>query len=227
MQTPIYQQIKDKMCEEIICLPANSSISSERDLALKYSASRMTVRKAISELVEEGYLYRDKNKGTFVADQKLRKKNTSTITFVEEKEKIVNKIIYFNIKNASWNKDQDVIDKLNISMEDSILKVVRLISSEGRPQSIEEIFMARKNIDDEDLGNFKKLLDLNYYIAQGSITQIFIPILIPSKYAHLLSLELNTPIILVDNIINSKNGKPLIYIKTYNNPNEKIIEITM
>lgn len=223
MKEPIYQQIKVKMCDEITHLSANSSIASERDLALKYKASRMTVRKAITELVEEGYLYRYKNRGTFVSDEKLRKKNTSSMTFFEEESQIKYKTLYFEIENTSYN---DVIKRLDITCEDSVLRVIRLTLFEECPQSIEEIYIARKNVPDGEVENFRKFLDLNYYIGLGSITQTFIPMLVPSKYSNLLSLKLNTPIILIHNIINNKNGKPLIYIKTYNNPKEKVIEIT-
>ena len=52
MAAPIYLQIKDQMIEEIQQLSANAPILSERDLAVKYNASRMTVRKAVNELVD-------------------------------------------------------------------------------------------------------------------------------------------------------------------------------
>lgn len=223
MSIPIYLQIKEKMMKEISILSVNTSIPSERDLAKKFNASRMTVRKAVSELVDEGILYRDSNRGTFVADERLKKKNTSAdVVLVEEALKY--KIIYFDVKSSS---SETVQKNLDITDDDSVLRVVRLVSiNEQRPQCIEEIYIAQKNILDEDLGDFKKLLDFNSYIEQGSLTQTFIPLIVPVQYAHLLNLKINTPIILVENIINRKNGKPLIYMKAFNNPNEKIIEIT-
>lgn len=226
MQTPIYQKIKLEMCEEIANLPANSSIASERDLALKYDVSRMTVRKAINELVEEGYLYRNKNKGTFVADSVLRKKNTSAITFLKQDKNIEYEIINFDIKATSWNKSLDASKKLAINIEDSIVQIVRLVLLNNRPQSVEEIYIAKKDVPEKDLANFRRLLDLDYYIDQGSITQTFIPMLIPIQYAKLLKLKMGIPIILIENLIRAKSGNPLIYIKSYNNPKEKIIEIT-
>ena len=43
-----------------------SMIESERELMECYQFSRITVRKAIDELVNEGYLYRIQGKGTYV-----------------------------------------------------------------------------------------------------------------------------------------------------------------
>jgi len=49
--------------------PAEQPIPSERELAGRYGVSRMTVRQAISELVETGILHREQGRGTFVARQ--------------------------------------------------------------------------------------------------------------------------------------------------------------
>ena len=48
-------------------LPPGSKIPSESDLAAQYNVCRMTVSRAISELVAENFLYRVHGRGTFVA----------------------------------------------------------------------------------------------------------------------------------------------------------------
>ena len=45
MATPIYRKIKDLIMQEIEDKAANSPIDSERDMAVRFDASRMTVRK--------------------------------------------------------------------------------------------------------------------------------------------------------------------------------------
>lgn len=49
-------------------------IPSERELALEFNVSRMTLRQAVQTLVEEGILERQVGAGTFVARKKCRKK---------------------------------------------------------------------------------------------------------------------------------------------------------
>lgn len=48
-------------------------IPSERELALEFNVSRMTLRQAVQTLVEEGILERQVGAGTFVARKKCRK----------------------------------------------------------------------------------------------------------------------------------------------------------
>lgn len=221
MPTPIYLRIKEQILEEIQGMPVNTPISSERELSVRYDASRMTVRNAVNELVKEGVLYRDKNKGTFVANQRLIKRNTSKES-LQQKVADDYAIIYFSVKTA----DSEIAPHLEISPDDMIIRIVRLNKKNGRPQSVEEIYYIRNMISDEDVNNLKKLLNLQNYIENGSLIQKFLPIIIPVKYINLLQLKLNLPIIMVESTIVSKSGKPLVYIREFNNPNEKVIEIT-
>ena len=50
--------------------------------------------------------------------------------------------------------------------------------------------------------------------------------IVPAQYANQLKIKITTPIIMAESTIRSKNGKPLVYIKTFYNPFEKTIEIT-
>lgn len=67
---PLYQRIKECILEKIAKgewkplqkLPSENEISSQLDV------SRMTVNRAFKELTEEGYLFREKGSGTFVAE---------------------------------------------------------------------------------------------------------------------------------------------------------------
>ncbi|MCW8108548.1 histidine utilization repressor [Alteromonas ponticola] len=67
---PRYLYIKSDLLQRIEAgdLKAGEQVASENQLASDYSVSRMTARRAVSELVEEGILARSQGIGTFVAD---------------------------------------------------------------------------------------------------------------------------------------------------------------
>ncbi|WP_163580266.1 GntR family transcriptional regulator [Gracilibacillus saliphilus] len=73
----IKQSIKSKILEGLI-LP-HEKISSESELMRQFDVSRHTVRVAIGELVNDGWLYREQGAGTFCADRSQREKSSSTI----------------------------------------------------------------------------------------------------------------------------------------------------
>ncbi len=57
-------------------------IPSENSLALEYSVSRQTVRKALKQLIDEGYLYAVHGSGTFVAKRIVKRGNSKNIAVV-------------------------------------------------------------------------------------------------------------------------------------------------
>ncbi|WP_070000646.1 GntR family transcriptional regulator [Cellulosilyticum sp. I15G10I2] len=65
---PMYYQLKKIIIDMIEneAIKADVAIPSEPKLMQTYHLSRTTVRKAIDELVNEGYLYKRQGKGTFV-----------------------------------------------------------------------------------------------------------------------------------------------------------------
>ncbi|MBE7718690.1 MAG: UTRA domain-containing protein, partial [Lacrimispora celerecrescens] len=127
---------------------------------------------------------------------------------------------------SSCFSDETMASYLEIGPEDRMIRIVRLNRKNGKPSSVEEIYLIQSLINDSDYNNLNKLLDLKGYIDEGSVTQKFLPITVPVKYINLLHVKLNTPIIMVESIIVSKNGTPVVYIREFNNPFEKIIEIT-
>jgi GntR family transcriptional regulator len=68
---PYYLQITRKLRGLVRTLEPGSMIPSERGLAAEYGVSRMTVREAIHLLRQEGLLYHQRGRGTFVSRRKL------------------------------------------------------------------------------------------------------------------------------------------------------------
>ena len=67
-KVPKYYHIKQEIIKEIDnnTYKENETIPSERELMAVFDVSRITIRKAIDDLVKEGYLYRVHGKGTYV-----------------------------------------------------------------------------------------------------------------------------------------------------------------
>lgn len=218
MSIPIYQRIKNDIITEIENKPANSPLLSERDLAVQHGASRMTVRRAVNELVEEGFLYRNANKGTFIADKKLLRKNT--LNTVED---VNYRVFYFDLKASSSIEIQNILD---IRSDDQIVRLIRIMLSGETPVAVEEIYASRQRLSDSEVEQMTQWKTLNKLIDGNTKNCQFKPMIIPVKYARILKLAINSPIIMSECTISDKQGKTIIFIKTYNNPEERILEIT-
>ncbi|MAC46217.1 histidine utilization repressor [Oceanospirillum beijerinckii] len=69
---PAYANIKNHLLHQIETgeLKPGDKVASENTLVNQFSVSRMTARRALTELQDEGVLIRTQGLGTFVADQK-------------------------------------------------------------------------------------------------------------------------------------------------------------
>lgn len=69
---PLYQQVLDLLKSDIEqgTYPVDSQIPTELELSKMYGVGRVTVRRAIEELVGEGYLTKRQGRGTFVTATK-------------------------------------------------------------------------------------------------------------------------------------------------------------
>jgi len=80
-KTPKYIHIKNRIKDYIRNGSIVGKLPGERVLAKELNASYMTVRKAITELEEEGILHKFTTKGTFVSNRKMSPKITRNIGF--------------------------------------------------------------------------------------------------------------------------------------------------
>ncbi len=138
---PKYLMLMECLKEDILMgrIMPSEQIPSENILAEKYSLSRHTVRKAISMLVNEGYLYTEHGRGTYCLSRSSNKVNSKNIgvvlTFISEYifprvikgiEKVLSdnqySIILKNTSNILNNETQYFEDILSKDIEGLIIE---------------------------------------------------------------------------------------------------------
>lgn len=82
---PLYKRLTRVLRESVEShlLDPDAPVPSERDIADRLGISRVTVRKAIEEMVEEGLLVRKRGSGTFVAGR-VEKSFATLTSFTED-----------------------------------------------------------------------------------------------------------------------------------------------
>ena len=80
---PLYYQIRENLREKIHSqeYAPGSMIPTEAELCRLYGVSRVTVRRAVLDLVQEGLLNRGQGKGTFVADERIQRNLQQVTSF--------------------------------------------------------------------------------------------------------------------------------------------------
>jgi GntR family transcriptional regulator len=85
---PLYRQLKDRLLRELEvgARQPHSQLPSEREWVKKLGVSRITVRQALMELVQQGHLYTVPGKGFFVGERKKAHELNAFLSFTAASE---------------------------------------------------------------------------------------------------------------------------------------------
>jgi GntR family transcriptional regulator len=146
---PLYYQIEEAIKQKIDKGEwiSGTMISSEREFAENYEVSRMTVRQAITNLVNDGYLTRRKGKGTFVSGKKIEQKLLGLTSFTEDMKsrgfKPASKLVSFQTISAN----HQLAKALEIMQNDEIYEIKRVRLANDIPMAIETTFVPAGLLD--------------------------------------------------------------------------------
>jgi len=86
LHEPYYAYIARWLREQILDdeYPVDARLPSEGEIARRFGVSRVTARLAVTQLVNEGMVYRAQGKGAFVARNKIERNLNSLVGFFEE-----------------------------------------------------------------------------------------------------------------------------------------------
>lgn len=140
---PIYSQIKELVREKIEdgVWPPGTLIPSEREFCEQFSISRMTVRQALGELVSEGLVTREKGKGTFVAQPRLRQRLTRVTGFTEDMQARGKQPGAQVLRVEPVAAKPAAARALGILPQDEVLLVERLRLADGEPLALEASYL--------------------------------------------------------------------------------------
>ena len=202
-RAPKYYILKKVLEEKIENeeFPADEPIPSERELMEMYQVSRITVRKAVDELVNEGYLYKIQGKGTYVKTDE-RSSNLFAITSCTEdvvrmgmkptKKVMVAELVYANAKRAK---------ALEITQEERVFMLGRILFADQEPLNYTVTFLPEKLFPGIDRQSFDResldqVLQEEYGVSLTKARRTIEAILARDEVAEYLDIEEGSPIIL-------------------------------
>lgn len=222
---PLYCQLKQIILRKIETgeYPENSKIPSELELCQEYGISRPTVRQAIAELTNNGYLYKVRGKGTFVSEMKkgidIKDYSGFTSSILESQNPENRTIISTStINDSDYEKLRGIFSipaaqagKVNFA------EIIHQTKNGGDMYSI--------NISYIPLNIFPNIIESvlksepSHVILMGKYPLIptrsksILEMIYSSKEdTHFLQMQEGQPLIKIENILYAKNGQTVEYI---------------
>lgn len=215
-----YEKIAFDIKEDILSekYKPNEQLPFEKELCEKYNVSKMTVKKALDLLVNDGLIIKRRGSGTFVKDitekeiqRIIEKKQFSGLTTTSIGHKVTSKVLEFKIINAT----KEIADILKIEEDEFIYFVHRVRYVDDKSVVIEKTYIPLNLIPGMKLADVKKSiygyikdkLGLNIQSAHSTVRAMKSDEL-DRKY---LNLEKDEPILEVERVAYLDNGKVFEY----------------
>lgn len=225
---PAYVRAQEAVLEMIEkgALTPGDQIPSERTLSDQLALSRMTVRKAVDNLVRLGTLERRSTKGTHVASPRIFRPLDS-VTAISMSEIIRgsgaqpgSRLLFFEQTTAS----RKTADDLAILPGAPVLTITRLRTANGVPFCVETSTMPAARVpglvaaDLIEQPSLYALLQERYGIRVGDRRYRISVAPIEAGDAKLLDLEPASSILRLESVVSDQGAKPIEQLVSINHP---------
>lgn len=218
---PLYFQLKQHMIEQIEReeLKPGDSILSERELSEMFSISRMTVRQALLELVNEGKLIREQGRGTFVAQPKIDQGLYKLTSFSED-------MVSRGLKPGAYVVDVDVTTPpssvgqvLGLEEKSKTVILTRVRLADEKPMALETTHLPVDRFPELAHESFEgvslyRLLSERYGVAPARASQTIEVGMPTAREINLLQVRADIPMMLIKRVTFDSDGHPFEYVKS-------------
>jgi len=220
---PLYYQLKEVLRQQIRAghLAPNTAIPSEPELVAHYHVSRATVRQALTELVNEGLLYRLHGKGTFVCEPRVQQtlsELTSLTRDIRRRGKRPGGILLI----SELVRGSEIVRKrLDLADEEQVIRLERLRTADDLPIAHEidylphpragSVYKRAKEVADGSLYNLMAAEGLTPYLAE----QTFKADIASDREAELLRILHSQPGLRLTCTTFDSTGSPIVYSESF------------
>ncbi|MFD7706357.1 GntR family transcriptional regulator [Streptomyces sp. NPDC059785] len=217
-RVPKYYRIKKRLLEMTEDRPPGAPMPAERSLAVEFSTSRTTLRKAVQELVGEGRLDRIQGKGTFVARPKVYR--TLHLTSHTEDMQAQGLMPTSRMLGVGYiPADEQLSRLLEVDTGRRVLRIERLRLASGEPMAIEtthlsaERFPALRRKLDKYTSLYTALAE-EYGVHPAEADETIETSLANPWEAGLLGTDVGLPMLLLSRHSRDADGRPVEWVRS-------------
>lgn len=200
---PKYFVVKSKLVDMINSdvFGETGMIPSERELMQMFNVSRITVKRAVDDLVNEGYLYRIQGKGTFLREEEAKHDLISIMSCTQDIRKMgmvpSKKLIQAEIMDADKIRQR----RLQLSPGDKVFLIKRVYYADNEPVNYTTAYLPLKYYPGIEQYDFSKesiyeILEKVYKTKITTAKRTLEAVLAMDDVATQLELNVREPVIL-------------------------------
>jgi len=220
---PLYHQLYEILRKTIKrgeWLPGDL-IPAESELIEMFEVSRTTVRQVLDMLVNEGLIYRQRGRGSFVAHPTLEQGLVRIINFTEDMQQRGFLPASLVLSSDLVAAPIDIAEKLQVPAGEELAELHRLRLADDEPLSIEEAYLVHESCpgilerSNYATASLRDVLDRDYDIRWSRANQLIRAIAATERLAELLAVPPGSPLLVVERVSFTEQGAPLEFLRIY------------
>jgi len=214
--TPLYVQLAKNIRQHISDggIDPGNALPSERDLSEMTGMSRVTIRKAIEQLIDEGLLFRKQGSGTFVAPRIEAPGSTLSGFSDDARRRGQSPGVYWMFKNYATPTEEEAI-MLETAQTTKVARLGRVRFLGGEPLAIEHAVVPARFLPALGLlgDSLYAALDVQGFRPTTGQQRIRASLATPTE-AGILSIKENSEILRIERLTRVADGTPVEFTRS-------------
>jgi GntR family transcriptional regulator, N-acetylglucosamine utilization regulator len=218
---PLYHQLKTVILREIEAghWPPDAQLPTEDALARRFRVSKITVRQALRDLADQGYIRREQGRGTFVERRRLQQGPRELTSFTSEMRSHglvpASKVLEQVIAPAS----PAVAAALGIEPKTPVFQLRRLRLANREPMGVQTAFLPSHlvpGIADIRFGNASlyDILESRFGLHPASARETYCVRSTWREEAALLRVPVRSPVMTAERVTLLADGQPFEFVQS-------------
>jgi len=214
----LYARVETVLANEISDgeLKVGDQLPTEDSLVARFGVSRITVRRAIQNLVGRCLVEIRRGKGTFVAAPKITQELTALSGFVEDMHALGRKPTARVIGKEIVAADATVASQLALTKGERVVRIRRVRLADGVPLSFDETFLPLEIGKKVITNNLKvepifSLLERKYDVPLIEADYKLDAVAAEAEVAAALKIKQRSPVFRIERTSYSAGGRPVDY----------------
>ena len=198
-------------------------LPTEFELAKEFGVSRVTLQRALAQLVEDGVVIRIQGKGTFYSGEGKTRK-AQAISGALESLMVYENGASARVIDKNWSRDvpADVQQHLNLAKNDEVVIIKRVALVDTEPLAYIINYLPRDigaKIFDEDKALMHSpiafLLREKYHVPLTRADQTIDAVLADPEVASALDFPIGSPLLRIERTFFTKKDKPIQFTRSW------------
>jgi GntR family transcriptional regulator len=216
---PLHVQVKQALKDQIVggAWKPGDLIPGDLELCSELGVSRTTVRQALAELARDGWVVRERGRGTFVAPPKLTERAVERLSgFFEDMVALGYPPVSQVLRQAARPSDEQIAARLNLKPGTRVVEIERLRFVEDEPVVLTTTYLPEAlapGLETADLTrrSLYEYLETECGLSLARGQRTIEAVAADARQARLLRVRKGAPLVFLQSVSYLADGRPIEY----------------